>query len=101
MTTQDKDAVELEEAAITHAGYVFQQVRGFVPDEFTWKDAQYGKELGAYGAAFLLGVEFQKQRTVDILKEPPPLGYGMDWYIEKITGIKQREKPVNGELGDD
>lgn len=92
MTTQDKEAVELEEAAITHAGYVFQQVRGFVPDEFTWKDAQCGKELGAYGAAFLLGVEWQKQR------ERPH-----ECPNQQVTPIEQCshedcQKPVNGEL---
>lgn len=82
MNTQDQEAVEA-------ARY---QAR-------CWLDERVRESIER---AFLAGVEWQKRRTVDILKEPPPLGYGMDWYIEKITGIKQRENPVNGELeGDD
>lgn len=90
MTTQDKEAVE---AAEEFAGY--RHGAGLNKAGGTW--IQDDRAI-----AFKAGVEWQKQRTVDILKEPPPLGYGMDWYIEKITGIKQRENPVNGELeGDD
>lgn len=91
MTTQDKEAVE---AAEKHAHKCF-------PYNASGDNVRHTILLANASHSFLAGVSWQKQRTVDILKEPPPLGYGMDWYIEKITG-KSSERPVNGELeGDD
>lgn len=108
---EDKEAVEAAEKLHAQLGdrtmfeKAQQKMAEFVPLSAECTPDENMRRISmqhAYLVGFIAGVEWQKQRTVDILKEPPPLGYGMDWYIEKITGIKQREKPVNGELnGDD
>lgn len=59
--THDK---ELDQAAEEYAERMFKELRGISPDEFTWKDSQFGRELLMMFQAFVSGGQFQQSRTV-------------------------------------
>lgn len=56
------DQKSLEQAAEEYAKRRFKELRGIAPDEFTWKDSQYGRELMMMFQAHLAGAEWMAKR---------------------------------------